>query len=151
MKSYVHPGVGFRIAAPQGWTVYEDAGDCAVAVVRDEPHPVFRPNLTIAVERHDLVRDADAWVDAQVNGLAHSLVRMQLIDRAPATVGGLKGRRVVANHEFEEILVTVEQWLVAADGMGYVLTASMWGLDFGWQRRDFADIVDQFRPEAGAA
>lgn len=150
MQAYVHPSHGFQLSVPDGWRLLDGVEGVALAVVRTEPHPVFQPNVTVTVETHDLVDRGEAWVDEEIRHLSQALTTFFLVDKAPDRIGDIEGWRLVANHDHDRVLVTIETWLVASAATGYVLTSSMWGLDFGWQREIIRGIVDQFVPRGGA-
>jgi hypothetical protein len=127
-----HGGGAFELPLPVGWEWRENVEGCALIAVeppRTDEH--LRPTVVVTVEPHADEETLDAWTERSLRALADSLHHHRLLDVQPVTVGGREARRALS-HYVNRLFggVCVEQWLVPAGEMGYVVSCTTPALEY---------------------
>lgn len=134
----------FSVAVPAGWDQYVP-NDPGVRLVALEPeHGGFRSNIVIAAG--DLggmsLRD---WQIGTDGVLPRMLEDYLLLDLEHVLVGGHPGVRRLAHHAAEGQAVTMEQWAVVLDDVGWTLTATVPSLSYDVVTDEVARIAGAWR------
>jgi hypothetical protein len=131
LEVHRHSAAGFEIPIPAGWDRTEDEEGCALVAVeppRDEPH--LRANVVVTIE---VLGDEDpaTWSDRSLAALGDALNRLRVIDDDRVELGGRPARRVLS-HYVHRVFggVCLEQWLLAQDRLGYVVSCSTAALEY---------------------
>jgi hypothetical protein len=127
-----HGGDGFELPLPVGWEFYENVEGCALVArepPRDDAH--LRANVVVTVERLVEGESLDAWAERSLGALAESLHRHRLLDLEAVEVGGRPARRALGHYVNRAYGgVCVEQWLVGAGELGYVVSCTTAALEY---------------------
>ncbi|MGH3327188.1 MAG: hypothetical protein ACRDPT_05200 [Streptomycetales bacterium] len=131
MREHHHPTGGFTLPVPEGWEVAENVSGCAMVVSEPAYGPYFTPNVVLTIEPWTDGESLDAWVDRSRDALRESLNRLRVIDVEETTVAGLPARRTLSHYLHEQHGgVNLEQWSLARDGYGYVISVSCAALEY---------------------
>jgi hypothetical protein len=127
MEVHRHSVAGFEIPVPAGWERTEDEHGCALVAVeppRTEPH--LRASVVVTIEPL-----GDDFEEHSLTALRESLNRLRVIDDDRVEIGGRPARRVLS-HYVHRVYggVCLEQWLLAVDGLGYVVSCSTAALEY---------------------
>ena len=116
---------GASLDVPTGWGVLVDVGPGTALIAVEPDRQGFRANLVVTRTRLDGLRFRD-WQVGTDELLARTLREYQLIDLERLAVAGRPGGRRLAHHVAADgEAVVLEQWCVAADGIGWALTSSV--------------------------
>ena len=132
MSVHRHSVMGFEIPIPAGWEVSEHVEGTALVAVeppREQPH--LRASVVVTVE---LIGDepAAAWEERSVAALADSFNRLlRVIDDERVTIAGHDARRVLSHYVHGRFGgVCLDQWMLAADGAGFVVSCTTAALEY---------------------
>lgn len=132
-RTYHHAQAGFKIPVPAEWQVAEGVQGCAL--VAAEPAPESRgfvANIVVSVEPLGVDEPAEAWVARSRESLQDGrLNRLRLIDSEETEIGGATAWRTLSHYLHRPHGgVSLEQWQVAYDGWGFVVSCSTGALDY---------------------
>jgi len=132
LEVHRHGGDAFELPLPHGWEWYENFEGCALVArepERDDEH--LRANVVVTVERLEDGESLDAWAARSLGALGESLRRHRVIDLGEVAVGDREGRRALSHYVHGMYGgVCVEQWLVPAGGLGYVVSCTTAALEY---------------------
>jgi hypothetical protein len=127
LELHRHSVAGFEIPVPAGWERTEDAEGCALVAVeppRVEPH--LRASVVVTIEPLP-----DDFEERSLAALRESLNRLRVIDDDRVEIGGRPARRVLSHYVHRQFGgVCLEQWLLAHEGLGYVVSCSTAALEY---------------------
>jgi hypothetical protein len=127
MDVHHHSEAGFEIPVPAGWERTENQDGCALVAVeppRAEPH--IRASLVVTIEPL-----RDDFEERSLAALRESLNRLRVIDDDRVEIGGRPARRVLSHYVHREYGgVCLEQWLLAQEGFGYVVSCTTAALEY---------------------
>lgn len=148
LLTHRHPQAGFSISLPASWERVEDPKE-GVALVAVEPdrEEGFRANVVVTCEELPTGVDLDAWQGSAEELLARTLDDFLLVDRERLELDGRAVLRRLAHHAMEGTqAVTLEQWAMVHESMGYTLSASIGTLAYDSLADLFAEMGRTFRP-----
>jgi hypothetical protein len=127
-----HGGGGFELPLPVGWEWCENVEGCALLAIepeRDDGH--LRANVVVTVERLPEPGSLEEWSERSLAALGESLHRHRLLDLADVEVGGRPARRALS-HYVDRLHggVCLEQWLVPAGELGFVVSCTTAALEY---------------------
>jgi hypothetical protein len=127
LEVHRHSVAGFEIPVPAGWERTENTDGCALVAVeppRAEPH--MRASLVVTIE--PLRADFE---ERSLAALRESLNRLRVIDDDRVEIGGRPARRVLS-HYVHRVYggACLEQWLLAHEGFGYVVSCTTAALEY---------------------
>jgi hypothetical protein len=127
MEVHRHSEAGFEIPVPAGWERTENTDGCALVAVeppRAEPH--MRASLVVTIEPLQ-----DDFEERSLVALRESLNRLRVIDDDRVEIGGRPARRVLS-HYVHRVYggACLEQWLLAHEGFGYVVSCTTAALEY---------------------
>ncbi len=128
---------GFALTLPAGSEVLEDRETSLEVALPAPGRPALaalaagmHPRLSVRVEPDVAPERLEGWVGVSLVEQAEWLLGARLVDEGPATVAGHAGRHTVTRHLADGLLsTTLEQWWVAAEGRGTVLSVSLPSVD----------------------
>jgi len=127
-----HESAGFELPVPSGWELARDQDGCALIAVeppRAEPH--LRASVVVTIEAPPAEQTFEAWTDHSVAALGESVNRLRIIDDDIVEIAGNPARRVLSHYVHREFGgVNLEQWLLAHEGLGYVISCSTAALEY---------------------
>jgi hypothetical protein len=127
LELHRHSVAGFEIPVPAGWERTEDEDGCALVAVeppRVEPH--LRASVVVTIEPLP-----DDFEERSLAALRESLNRLRVIDDDRVEIGGRPARRVLSHYVHRQFGgVCLEQWLLAHEGLGYVVSCSTAALEY---------------------
>jgi hypothetical protein len=141
LERHRHSAAGFAMPVPAGWERTEDAPQCALVAVEPRRHDGhLRASVVVTVEERGADEAPDAWADRSLATLRASLNRLRVVDDEVVAVGGRRARRVLSHYVHRRFGgVNLEQWLVAAGPLGYVVSCSAPALEYD----DLADLMHE--------
>lgn len=124
LVDYHHPRLGFRLPLPPDWEQRSDPyeGVALVAVIPAGDYG-FRTNVVVTLDEVPEV-DLSVWQFSAAQLLEQGLVEFVLLDEEYVEIGGRAAVRRLGHHTVGDDAVTIEQWAVLDQGVGYTLTAS---------------------------
>ena len=132
LETYRHSVAGFEIPLPAEWERTEEQEGCALVAVeppRAEPH--LRASVVVTIEAPPAEQAFEAWTDRSVAALGESVNRLRIIDDDMVEIAGSPARRVLSHYVHREFGgVNLEQWLLAHEGLGYVISCSTAALEY---------------------
>lgn len=146
LVDYRHTRVGFTLSLPPDWEQWTDPYEgVALAAVVPDGGDGIRTNVVVTLDEVSEM-DLAVWQFSTGQMLERQLTEFVLLDDEYVEIGGRAAMRRLAHHTVNEDAVTMEQWAVLDQGVGYTLTASAnpWVYD---QVADLlAAIAAGFRP-----
>lgn len=141
-RTYRHEQSGFTLPVPAEWEVAENLQGCALVAVEPEQDPRrFVANVVVTVESLAEDEPLESWVRRSHEALRDgTLPRLRIIDTVETEVGGLPAWRTLS-HYLHQMHggVNLDQWQVAHEGWGYVMSCSMGALDYD----ELADAMER--------
>jgi hypothetical protein len=132
LEVHRHGGDAFELPLPMGWEWYENVEGCALVSrepPRDDDH--LRATVVVTVEELAEGESLDAWAERSLGALAESLNRHRRLDLEAVEVGGRAARRALGHYVNRAYGgVCVEQWLVPAGELGYVVSCTTAALEY---------------------
>lgn len=130
-RTYRHKQAGFALPVPATWEVTEDVPECAlVAAEPPDGQQEFRANIVVTVE--DLAGESpETWVQRSRDALTDVQAKLLILDTEETEIGGTRAWRTLSHYLHQHGRgVALEQWAVAHDGVGYVLSCTMLATDY---------------------
>ena len=151
--TYEDGDAGFALEHPAGWEATDDAPGCIVLVITPEAGmDGFRANVTLTTTMLSGALNAEGLASAQLATLGELLTDARLVDRAPASLLGRPGERVLLTYRQGLHSLALEQcWSIAGEG-AVVLSATCASLDYDRYADTFARMAASLRvvaPEGG--
>jgi len=127
-----HGGGGFELPLPVGWEWRENVEGCALLALepeRDDGH--IRANVVVTVERLPDEDTLEEWSERSLTAVASTLNRHRVLDLADVEIGSGVVRRALG-HYVDRVHggVCLEQWLVPAGGLGFVVSCTTAALEY---------------------
>lgn len=146
LVEYRHPRAGFSLPLPPDWEQRTDPyeGVALVAVISEADYG-FRTNVVVTLDEVPEM-DLAVWQFSAEQLLQQGLHEFVLLDEEYVEIGGRAAVRRLGHHTVNDDAVTMEQWALLDQGVGYTLTASAdtWVYDHAAEL--LAAIAAGFRP-----
>jgi hypothetical protein len=137
---------GFAVDHPSGWEAIDGVAGSDVLVLASESGTRgFRANLAVATQMRPDSLDLKRFGDAQLATLAQLLTDGRLVDRAPASLLGQPGERVLITYRQGIHSLTLEQWWAVAGEGAVVVSATCAALDYDLYADTFAGMAASLR------
>jgi hypothetical protein len=149
------PAFGIDVPAEAGVQTGEPVLLTAVEPRRPDGGPLFASSLTVVAESLPPGTDLAAYTDGSLATESEMFPGWRLIDRAEVPVGDLPGTRTLATYlassvaglDFgRDVSVTLEQWRVIHEGLGWVVSVSVETPDYHLVCDGWAACAESLRP-----
>lgn len=146
LVGYQHPRFGFILSLPADWEQWTDSHE-GVALISIVPQAEdgFRTNVVVTLEQVSEM-DLAVWQFSTGQLLERELMEFVLLDEEYVEIGGRTVVRRLGHHTVGEDAVTMEQWALLDQGVGYTLTASVDTQVYDHVAELLTTIADGFRP-----
>lgn len=153
LLTYHHPQAGFSISLPASWERVGVSKKCvALVAVEPDQEEGFRANVVVTCEELPPGVALDAWQASAEELLARTLDDFLLVDRERLELDGRAVVRRLGHHAVEGTqAVTLEQWAMVRESVGYTLSASVGTLAYDSLADLFAEMGRTLRPASDEA
>lgn len=151
LRAYRHTSAGFSLALPVEWEATEEVEWCALVAAEPTETPErFAPNVVVTIEELRRGESLGVWVQRSREALHgdEGLNRLRILDTGETEVSGSPAYRTLSHYLHRSAGgVNLEQWAVARNGWGYVVSCSAGALDYDDYAEVLAEIAESLRIE----